>query len=392
MSTGTILHVNAVGLAAAIEMHVDHSLRTWPFVVANERAPRAVVLAPSPVAHREGVRPGMVLSLARTICPELKTCEPRPMLYRSVEESLRTLGLSFTPLVERAGAGHLYLDLAGTSRLNGVPEDAAQKLRACIYEATGLTPTVALASNKTVCKVATRVFRPSGFVALSYNEENRLIRQQPVELLPGVGPVLLGRLSLLGLDEIGQLADLDAIEARALGPRGSELVTRARGIDTSPVDPEPEEKKSVHGEVIFEPDTSNPETLRLRLGILVRELAFSLRKQGFGAHKVTVSLTYTDGPSSSATEKAVRLRTRDDELISLACAALGRATTRRVRIRRLGITLSGIEAAGPELDLFEPQELRMNRLQIALDTVRTRFGPNALIPCAALCLSSGVSP
>jgi len=46
MSIGTILHVNAVGFPAAIEMNLEQSLRTWPFVIANEEALRAVVIAP----------------------------------------------------------------------------------------------------------------------------------------------------------------------------------------------------------------------------------------------------------------------------------------------------------------------------------------------------------
>jgi len=84
--------------------------------------------------------------------------------------------------------------------------------------------------------------------------------------------MLLGRLSLLDIDEIGQIADLTEAEARALGPRGLELVMRARGIDTSPVDPEPVEQKTVRSTIVFEPDTSDPEIIKIRLRSLVGEL------------------------------------------------------------------------------------------------------------------------
>ena len=384
MSTGTILHINAVGFPAAIEMNLDRSLKAWPFVVANERAPRAVVIAPSPSAHREGVRPGMVLSMAKSVCPKLAVRPPQPELYRKVEDTLRSICFSFTPLVEHVGTGHLYLDLAGTSRLFGAPEDTSQKLRARIYQQTGLTPTLGLSSNKTVSKVATRVFRPSGFIALSANEESQLLRHQPAALLPGIGPMLLGRLSLLDIDEIGQIADLTEAEARALGPRGLELVMRARGIDTSPVDPEPVEQKTVRSTIVFEPDTSDPEIIKIRLRSLVGELGFALRKANVGTHRASMVISYTDGPTTRVTVKTSQLLVRDDEIFSLAVQALERAKKRRVRIRRLELILSDIDAAGGSLDLFEPEELRLFRLQSALDKVHGRFGFEALVPCSAL--------
>lgn len=388
MGTGTILHVNAIGIMAALEEGLEPSLRGRPFVVANAESPRAVVLDLSPQAHREGLRRGMVLSAARAACPGLELRTPHPELYREAEERLRRIALGYSPLVEQSGRGHLFIDLAGTSRLFGAPEDAAQKLRGNIMDETGLSPSIALASNKTVSKVATRVFRPAGFVALSPNEEASLLRMQPVGLLPGVGPLLLGRFGLLGLAEIGDLAELSEAEARAIGPRGPELVTRARGIDASPVDPEPKERRFLAGEIVFEPDTTDPEVLRLRAGALIVELAYGLRKEGMGAKHALVELGYTDGLRSSGNAGASRVLARDDELLTLTLTALERARKRRVRVRRLDIRLFGIESAGPELDLFEPEDLRLSRLQSALDRIRGRFGFDAIEPCALLAARS----
>jgi DNA polymerase-4 len=384
MPSGTILLVNAVGIMAALEEGLDGSLRGRPFVVANMDAPRSVVLDLSPQAHREGLRRGMVLSLARNLCRDLEVKAPRPALYTAAEERLWRIGLEYTPIVERAGRGHLFIDLRGTSRLFGAPEDAAQRLRRDIREETGLSPSIALSTNKTVSKVATRVFRPAGFVALSPNEESGLIRMQPVGLLPGVGPVLLGRFGLLAIDEIGDLADLSECEARAIGPRGPELVTRARGVDASPVDPAPPERRAVSGEAVFEPDTTDPEVLRLRLEGLVAELGFALRKEGRGAMRASVELGYTDGLRSFGTARIARVVARDDEIAPIAAAALEAARKRRVRIRRLELRLSEIECAGPELDLFEPQDAKLSKLQSALDKIHGRFGLAAIESCAAL--------
>lgn len=385
---GTVLHVNAVGLMAAIAENLDRGLKARPFVVAREGAVRAVVLDLSPEAHREGLRQGMMLSFALRRVPGLVVAPPRPELYRAADEAMWRVGMSFSPLVERAGRGHLFIDLAGTSRLHGPPEDATQKIRLRIMEETGITPSFALASNKTVSKVATRVFRPGGFVALLPHEEGSLVRLQPVELLPGVGPVLKDRLSLLDIEDIGGLADLGAFEARAIGPRGPDLVARARGIDGSPVNPEPPERRCLRDAVTLEPDTAEAEVLRLRVVQLSATLGYAARRENLGVRKVTVSLDYSDGRGASSSTRLVHIATGDDEIAETAWATARRALDRRVRVRRLALELSELGAAGPELDLFEPGISKSARLQSALDRVHGKYGFPALTPCVFL--SAGI--
>lgn len=384
MSTGTVLHVNVVGLMAALEENLDPTLRGRPFVVANRAAPRAVVLDLSREAHREGVLRGMLLSRAVAMLTGLIVREPRADICALANGALDRICRSYSPRVEMAGDGHVFADLAGTSRLNGPPEDVSQRIRKDILSSTGLRPVIAIAGSKTVSKVATRVFRPAGFIALSPWEENQLMRHQPVEFLPGVGTVLSRRLDLLGIGEIGDLAELSDAEARALGPRGPELAARARGMDAIPVDPEPPERRTERGAFVFEPDVADPGLLNPRVDRLASELAYSIRKKGLGARNVRVEVSYADGLRGAASTGSPRVLVRDDEIIQLARDSLRRARTRRVRVRRISVELSGLGFAGPELDLFEPPETRRALLQPALDRVRTRYGFSAVSPAIIL--------
>ena len=77
MPTGTVLHVNAVGLMAAMEENLEKALRGRPFVIANGGAARAVVLDLSREAHREGLRRGMLLARAKGELAGLLVREPR---------------------------------------------------------------------------------------------------------------------------------------------------------------------------------------------------------------------------------------------------------------------------------------------------------------------------
>lgn len=392
MCSGTILHVNAVGLMADLEVARDRSLARRPFVIAREDVPRAVIQDLSPAAYREGVRRGMLAGYAQKLVPGLVIRPPRFELYREADERLWALGMEFTPLVERAGRGHLFIDLAGTSRLFGAPEDAAGRLRRRIVEDLGIYPSLALASSKTVSKVATRVFRPSGFAVLMPHEETRLIRLQPVELLPGIGPVLKERLILLDIENIGELADLKPSEAEALGPRGTELTARAAGLDNSPVNPELPEKRSIRSAVTLEPDTSDLEVLRVHLRRLAAEAGFRMRKDNMGARAVRLDLVYTDGKEQSASETLNQVLVRDAELMQCVWKLVQRLACRRVRFRRVGVVFSRLSPAGPELDLFEPKESKSIRLQGALDRVHDKYGFAALAPGALFAAGIGTEP
>lgn len=392
MSSGTILHVNAVGFMADLEIARDRSLARRPFVIAREGVPRAVIQDLSPAAYREGVRRGMLISYAQKLVPGLVIRPPRFDVYQEADARLWALGMEFTPLVERAGRGHLFIDLAGTSRLYGMPEDAASRLRWRIAEDLGIYPSLALASSKTASKVATRVFRPSGFAVLMPHEETSLIRLQPVELLPGIGPVLKERLTLLDIENIGELANLKPREADALGPRGRELTARAAGLDYSPVNPELPEKRSVRVAVTFEPDIADLEILRIHVRRLVAEAGFRMRQDNMGTQAVRLDLVYTDGKEQSTSETLKQVLVRDAELMQCVWNLVQSLTFRRVRLRRAALVLSHLSPAGPELDLFEPHESKSMRLQGVLDRVHDKYGFAALAPCALFAAGIGTGP
>lgn len=407
MSTGTIIHINVIGLMAAVEESLDRSLRGRPFVVARPDVSRAVVLDLSTEAYRQGIRRGMLAEAARYRSRDLAVLPPRRLLYEKLDTVLAESALRFTPLVEEAGRGHLFLDVQGTRRLFGAPEDAARRLLRDISDGTGIVPTIALASTKTAAKVASRVFRPFGFAPLSVNDERELVARQPVELLPGVGVKLLPRLIALEIREIGTLASLSVDEAQAIGPKGPELVLRARCVDDSPVNPEPSSRRMLSGECTLEPDSADPELLSWRAKALAAELGFRMRNAGLVARSLRVRIVYTDGRTAARTVRAAQGAgfAADIQLGRAAERAFREAWTRRVRVRGIQVELEKFEPAGPELDLFDPEPdggysgvagvcarnataqarraLMHLKIQDALDRVHAKYGMSALVPAAS---------
>lgn len=426
----TILHVNVTDFMAAVEEVRDPSLRGRPFVVGWQGRSRAIVLAVSETAFREGVRRGMWLAAARQKVRTLQVLAPSYDVYRRADARLAEVASRFSPVVELKGGGHLYLDLAGTQRLFGPPEDCAVKVRKEIIEATDLFPALGLASARVVSKVGTRVVRPCGFIAVPQGEERSFLAPLDVSLLPGVGARLLTRLHFLQIRTIGDLASLSEEDAGVLGPTGVWLRNRARGIDTSPLQgvrgsltsQGEAERNSLSAGRSLPEDTNDSLLIRRALRSLIFELGFTLRTKRLAAGLLKLQVTYTDGLQAQGTRRFPAPVTSDEEMMQAAEALLPRVLQRRVRVRQLRCTLAALVPESGQLDLYLPRwdkspfplsspssrlcswmrgrrsflqqdsplpvgipyEARVQALQESLDRIRRRFGREGIRPCADL--------
>ncbi len=105
-----------------------------------------------------------------------------------------TLLGEYSPLVEQVSLDEAYVDLTGTERLFGPVVATAREIQRRVDEELSLSISVGLATNKLVAKVASDFKKPHGFTVVRPREESAFLAPLPVERLPGVGPVLLGRL------------------------------------------------------------------------------------------------------------------------------------------------------------------------------------------------------
>ncbi len=385
MEHSRILHINITDFMAAVEQARDVGLKDRPFVVGWEGAQRGVVLSASESAFREGIRHGMPLSEARRAIPSLQVMSPAYDTSRRVDERLKEITERFSPIVEARGGGHLYIDLSGTERLFGPPEDCALRIGKEIQSGSDLVPALGLASGKVVSKVGTRIARPGGFVAVPPGKERSFLEPRNIAILPGVGPKILARLRLLRINTIGDLALLSEEDAAVLGPYGVLLRDRARGIDPAAVRGETSSFREVSAGHSFAEDINDPVSLERTLLSLVRDLGYRIRSEGFTAGGVRIHLVYTDGVRSTSARTFSSPASFDGELISPARSLLKTLLTRRIRIRSLRCELIHLMPDERQLDLFFPPDALKNRsLQESIDRIHARFGKNGLQPCAAL--------
>ncbi|MGD9124405.1 MAG: hypothetical protein PVG60_04895 [Desulfarculaceae bacterium] len=378
----TVLHLNVADFAVAVERLTESGLHDRPVIVAPQGAARALVYDMSEEAFQAGIRKHMALDRARRLCRDARLVPPRPHRYEKAMAELLRLAMPFSPLIESEEAsGHLFLDLTGTRRLWGPPQDVAWRIRKKARQRLGLDPIWGLAANKLVAKAATRVVKPFGECLVQTGQEEAFLRPLPLYLLPG-----LERPDLLLFREYNLRRVEQALTwghehlAVIFGCRGGHIHGLLRGRDDSPVIPVGQRPPALRLDHEFSDDTNDVQEVECALYSLVEQAGASLRQTGRTARRVAVVMDYSDG-ARVIRQRSHQAGTANDFLLfDLARAALASAWTRRVRIRHLRLFCDRLIFPSAQMELpFAPspaqaKQQRGDRLLDALDNIRRRHG------------------
>ncbi len=379
-----ILHLNVADFAVEVERLVDSRLKTRPVIIAPEGAARAAVFDHSEEAYKAGVRKGMPLKRALRRCKEAVVLPPHPDRYERAMREMLKRTLPYSPLIEQTDTqGHLFVDLSGTSRLHGPPQDVGLRVRRALQKEVGFLPIWTLAPNKLLAKVASRLVKPTGERIVTSHETKELLHPLPLSLIPGLEAYDLFRLrdfNLWRVDEATQLspAQLDVI----FGKRSAVIHNLLRGVDDSPVLPMGEQYPRITAEHAFGNDTNDLHRIEGVLYALVESAGAELRRRGMATKRMGLLLDYTDGKRMRRTLVVTPPSANDFALYETGHNLLHRAWQRRVRIRHLRLMLDRlVYPPPPQLNLFADERKEQSDkhdLVAALDTIRTRFGPAAI--------------
>lgn len=226
------LYVPDFPLAAVVR--VQPELRDEPVVAVDGSGPRARVLAVSAAAVRQGVTAGLTVAQASAIAARLVVRPVTADILRAAQAALCDAASSFSPRFEDAGPGIVYVDLDGLGLLYESESQLANAMARRVLR-LGFDAQVGVASSKVAALLAAR--HGGGVRVVPAGEEWSFLAPVPVVLL-APDAELAETLRFWGIRTIGDLA---ALPARAigtrLGPRGVQLVRRARGEDDTPLVP-----------------------------------------------------------------------------------------------------------------------------------------------------------
>ncbi|TAJ10670.1 MAG: DNA polymerase IV [Nitrospirae bacterium] len=285
-----ILFGDVDAMFASAAVLADPSLAGKPVAVGG-RPPRGIIAAASYAVRQYGVRSAMPTAQALTLCPHLILVPPDRPLYQRLHEQMRQVADRFFPAVEWTSIDEFYADATDLQTLHPDPRFLGQRVKDAILEATGLRCTIALATGKSVAKVAADAHKPDGLAVIEPGTEAAFLAPRPVKSLPGIGPKTAETLDRLGVRAIGDLLDprLEPLLRRAWGKRLPVIQALAQGRDDDPVVPD-RARKSLGRETTFEHDTNDVAFLERTLRGFLGELTHELRMEGLAAGSFTVKL------------------------------------------------------------------------------------------------------
>ena len=364
---------------ASVEQRDRPELRGQPLVVGGDGS-RGVVAAASYEVRRYGVRSAMPMREARRRCPQLVCVRPRMSHYQAVSAQVFEVFHEFTPLVEGLSLDEAFLDVSASLSLFGSAVSIAAAVKARIRERTGLTASVGVAPNKLVAKIASDLDKPDGLVVIGPDDLPRALDELPVQVIPGIGKVTLGRLHEQGIRRVVDLrvADQRCLE-RIFGRYAGRARERASGIDDRPVVPDRADK-SISAEETFEADLADSADMHRKLLQLVERTTRRLRDKALVAATVQVKIRMADFTTFTR-QTTVHPPTAGTDAVYAAARQLLEqwlAGHPGARVRLLGVGGADL-APACQGDLFgdAPRD-GGDKLDRAADQVRARFGAASL--------------
>ncbi len=364
-----ILFGDIDAMFASAAVLADPSLAGKPVAVGGP-PPRGIIAAASYAVRRFGVRSAMPTIHALRLCPQLILVPPDRSLYTNLHRQLQEVTNRFFPETEWTSIDEFYADTTRLQTRHPDPRLLGQTLKADILQTTGLTCTIALASGKTVAKIAADAHKPDGLALIEPGTEAAFLAPLPIRSLPGMGPKSTEAVERLGVRTIGDLLDprFESALVRLMGTRLASFRSLTLGLDSDPVVAD-REAKSVSHETTFDEDTNDPAILEPIIHGFLETLTHDLRLEGLAAGSFTLKLKDSLFRITTRQRKFATPLNYDPDMWPDIRLALADLLQPRSRYRLVGLGLSDL-APAPE-PLFDR---RQHDAVAALDRLIERHG------------------
>ncbi|TPG16436.1 DNA polymerase Y family protein [Sphingomonas koreensis] len=350
-----------------------------PLVLAATLSGRQLVSAACPEAFALGLAPGMALTQARALVPDLDMRPADPAADAALLERLAAHAARHWTPNAAATADGLWLDLTGTSHLFG-GEERFCRLVLRFLGRLGLSGRIAVADTPGAAHAVSR-HGAVGLAIVPPGTTVQAIAPLPVTALR-LEPAALAACRRFGIERIADLIPMPRGPlARRLGRGAITRLDQAIGRLAEPIEPKVLEETPVAERRLLEP-VCTPEAIGQVMADLVGDLVDVLRTRGLGARSLRLILSRVDGADQCVvvgTAKATREAPHLTRLLHLRMdtvePGLGIEVARLIATRSepLGATALAASLAG---DLAAPD------LAPLVDQLAGRVGEDAIFRTA----------
>lgn len=376
----SIAHMDCDAFYASVEKRDNPDLIDKPVIIGGGR--RGVVSTACYVARIRGVRSAMPMFQALKLCPDAVVIKPRMSVYVEVSREIRKMMDEMTPVIEPLSLDEAFMDLTGTEKLHGVPPAVMlARLVKRMKDELGITGSIGLSHNKFLAKVASDLDKPRGFSVIGEAETADFLRDKPVRLIWGIGPVAQENLERAGVRTFTDLLRWEQEDLIArFGNTGYRLWHLARGQDKRRVSASAP-MKSISNETTFFEDTASTDVLDGHLWRLSEKVSDRAKAKDLAGRVVTLKLKRAN---FSAISRRVSLRdaTQMADTLYRTARGLFDQVGDQGPYRLIGVGLADLvpaDQADLSGDLLDPKAGQRAKAERATDEIRKRFGADAIL-------------
>ena len=386
MKERVILHSDMNSCYASIEVLHRPGLRGKPVAVGGDPELRhGIVLAKTPEAKRCGVKTGMALWEARQICPDIIFVPPHYDRYMRFSGLAREIYGEYTNKVEPFGLDESWLDVTESTGIRGSGEVIAEEIRNRMKRELGITVSVGVSWNKIFAKFGSDYRKPDAVTVIDRDNYHELVWGAPASDLLYVGRATGRKLKDVGIRTIGDIANAEEefLYSR-LGKMGRVLSAFARGEDRTPVAQIGSRApvKSIGNGITAPRDLNSYEDVEIVVYLLAESVGARLREHSLAAATIEIDIR-DSGLYSFSRRRSVSIPTNINSDIARYAMSLFRENYHFGNpVRSICVRGSNLvpEDQPVQMNLFmdENQRTRRHQADLAVDSIRRRFGYRAI--------------
>ena len=339
------LHADLDAFFASVEQ-LDHpEYRGKPVIVGGKpEDKRSVVSTASYEARVFGVHSAMPTAKAYQLCPHGIFVHGRMKRYSELSYQIMQIFADFSPDVQQMSIDEAFIDLTGTEKLFGPPEQTAYKIKERVKKETGLTVSIGLAPTKYLAKLASDMKKPDGFYMIEEGTEEQFMLNLPLKKVWGIGDKTYEALKMAGLKTTRDIHEksLEALTFMYGQNTGSFLYNVVRGIETVTFDRKTK-SHSISNETTFPYDVSDIYTAETAMLELCHSVIFRLLKEDGFSRTVQVKIRYEDFSTVSIQQTYPQSILTLDSLYTAAKELFEKKYEKGRGVRLIGIALENIE-------------------------------------------------
>jgi len=360
---------------ASVEQQIKPHLRGKPVGVLPVMAPTTCCIAASYEAKAFGVKTGTSVMDAKRLCPEIVFVEAKHEIYVDFHHRAIAAVERMAPVRQVLSIDEMECELTGSWRERSKAIAIAHSIKKEILSSVGscLRCSIGIAPNTLLGKLASDMQKPDGLVVIEQSELPERLHPLKLSDVQGIGKRMLERLQVAGIFSMAELcaAPRDLLHSVWGGVAGSEMHDMLRGQWYGP---RTTTARSLGHSHVLPPELRNPEGA---LGVLMRltqKAAMRLRKQGFYATAMSISVRcdhrYQTSPGGGRDAQFGQMQDTGFFLQVLQKLWLS-GLQELQRPKAVNVTLHGLVLVGQHTpDLFDSPEAPMAAMPVARDRAK----------------------